>query len=95
MSFFVDVLAGLTDATYNRKVASLEAGPREAAIEKALRSWGRLTDLIEKRDADRAQAQWTRHLAVVGGNLDAGGRPLAAEVLPQPHGFTPPATPAD
>jgi DNA-binding GntR family transcriptional regulator len=88
MSFFVDVLASLTDATYNRKVARLEPGPREAAILKALRSWGRLTDLIEKRDADRAQVQWTRHLATVGGNLEAEDRPLAAEVLPQPNGFS-------
>jgi DNA-binding GntR family transcriptional regulator len=93
MSFFVDVLASLTDATYNRKVARLEPGPREAAIQKALRSWGRLTDLIEKRDADRAQVQWTRHLATVGGNLEAEDRPLAAEVLPQPNGSSPGAVP--
>jgi DNA-binding FadR family transcriptional regulator len=94
MSFFVDVLTGLTDATYNRKVASLEPGPREAQILKALRSWDKLTDLIEKRDADRAQAHWTRHLATVGGNLKAQDRPLAAEVLPQPNGYNPRATPA-
>jgi DNA-binding FadR family transcriptional regulator len=87
MSFFVDVLGSLTDATYNRKVASLEPGPRQAAIVRALRSWGRLADLIEKRDADRAQAHWTRHLATVGGNLKAEDRPLAAEVLPQPDGY--------
>jgi DNA-binding GntR family transcriptional regulator len=87
MSFFVDVLASLTDATYNRKVANLELGPRQAAIMKALRSWGKLADLIEKRDADRAQAHWKKHLATVGGNLDAEDRPLAAEVLPQSSGL--------
>jgi DNA-binding FadR family transcriptional regulator len=95
MSFFVDVLAGLTDATYSRKVASLAPGPREEAVLKALRSWEKLADLIGKRDAERAQVHWSRHLEAVGGNLDAGGRPLAAEVLPQPHGFLPQATPAD
>jgi DNA-binding FadR family transcriptional regulator len=95
MSFFVDVLASLTDATYNRKVASLEPGPREAQIRKALRSWGKLTDLIEKRDADGAQAHWAKHLATVGGTLKAQDRPLAAEVLPQPNGFSPRAVPAD
>jgi GntR family transcriptional regulator, transcriptional repressor for pyruvate dehydrogenase complex len=88
MSFFVDVLGSLTDATYNRKVASLEPGPRQEAIMKALRSWSRLTDLIEKRDADRAQAHWTKHLATVGSNLGTEDRPLAAEVLPESTGFT-------
>ena len=94
MSFFVDVLASLTDATYNRKVASLEPGPREAQILKALRSWGKLADLIEKRDADGAQAHWGKHLATVGGNLEAQDRPLAAEVLPQPDGYSPRTLPA-
>ena len=93
MSFFVDVLGSLTDATYNRKVANLEPGPRQAAIMRALRSWGKLTDLIEKRDADGAQAHWTKHLATVGSNLGAEDRPLAAEVLPELNGFTSSAGP--
>jgi DNA-binding FadR family transcriptional regulator len=62
---------------------------------KALRSWGKLVDLIEKRDADRAQLHWTRHLATVGGDLKAEDRPLAAEVLPQPNGYSPRTVPTN
>jgi DNA-binding GntR family transcriptional regulator len=83
MSFFVDVLGSLTDATYTRKVANLEPGPRQEAINKALRSWGRLASLIDKHDADRAQAHWAKHLETVGSNLGAEDRPLASEVLPE------------
>jgi DNA-binding FadR family transcriptional regulator len=87
MSFFVDVLASLTDAMYSREVASLEPGRRETLILKAVRSWARLVDLIEERDADGAEAHWKKHLTAGRGGLDAQDRPLAAEVLPQSGGF--------
>lgn len=82
MSFIVDMLASLTDATYRRRSDSLEPGAREAAQMKSVRSWAKLVNLIEARDPDGAEAHWSRHLAYVGKRLDAEGRPLAAEVLP-------------
>jgi DNA-binding FadR family transcriptional regulator len=87
MSFVVDVLASITDAMYSRQVARLEPGHREARILKAVRSWAKLVDLIEARDADGAEAHWKKHLAVVRAGLDPQDRPLAAEVLPRPGGF--------
>jgi DNA-binding GntR family transcriptional regulator len=47
-------------------------------ILKAMRSWARLVDFIEERDADGAEAHWKKHLAVGCGGLDAQDRPLAA-----------------
>jgi DNA-binding FadR family transcriptional regulator len=82
MAFVVDMLGSLTDATYTRQVANLDPGPREAQIMTAIRSWSKLTRLIEAGDADATEAHWKRHLAAVAVNLDNAGRPLAAEVLP-------------
>jgi GntR family transcriptional regulator, transcriptional repressor for pyruvate dehydrogenase complex len=83
MSFMVDMLGTLTDATYNRRTKSLDPDAREAAVMRSLRSWGKLVDLIESGDVDGAEAHWTRHLAYVAANLGSEERPLAAEVLPR------------
>jgi GntR family transcriptional regulator, transcriptional repressor for pyruvate dehydrogenase complex len=82
MSFIVDMLGSLTDATYTRQVASLNPGPRESRMMTAIRSWGKLTKLIEAGDANATEAHWKKHLATVSVNLDSVDRPLAAEVLP-------------
>jgi DNA-binding FadR family transcriptional regulator len=81
MSFIVDMLGSLTDATYSRRVAGLNPGPREAAIMRAIRSWSKLLKLIEAGEPDETERHWTRHLAAVSANLSAEDRPLAAEVL--------------
>jgi DNA-binding FadR family transcriptional regulator len=82
MSFIVDMLGSLTDATYTRAVIGLSPGPRETQMATAMRSWSKLTRLIEAGDADAAETHWTKHLAYVGDGLDNEDRPLAAEVLP-------------
>jgi DNA-binding FadR family transcriptional regulator len=82
MSFIVDMLGSLTDATYTRQVASLSPGPRETQMMTAIRSWTKLTRLIEAGDADATEVHWAKHLAAVSVDLDNKGRPLAAEVLP-------------
>jgi GntR family transcriptional regulator, transcriptional repressor for pyruvate dehydrogenase complex len=82
MAFIVDMLGSLTDASYTRQVASLDPGPRETQVMTAIRSWTKLTRLIEAGDADATEAHWKKHLATVAVSLDNAGRPLAAEVLP-------------
>jgi DNA-binding GntR family transcriptional regulator len=82
MSFLVDLLATLTDATYSGQVANLRPGPREERVKRALRSWEKLIGLIEAGDADAAEQHWLQHLNTVGANLPGDARPLAAEVLP-------------
>ena len=86
MSFVVDMLASLTDATYHRRATSLVPGVREAAQMKSVRSWTKLVDLIKERDVDGAEAHWSRHLAYVAARLESEGPPLAAEVLPRFNG---------
>jgi GntR family transcriptional regulator, transcriptional repressor for pyruvate dehydrogenase complex len=86
MSFVVDTLTTLTDATYYRRASSLEPGERETAMRKSTRSWSKVVDLIEAGDPDGAEAHWTRHMAYVGSRLDSEDRPLAAEVLPHFNG---------
>jgi DNA-binding GntR family transcriptional regulator len=80
MSFVVDMLASITDATYQRKVESLDPDAREASIRTALRSWSRLISLIEARDADGAYEQWSRHLAAVAPSADETVS-IAADVI--------------
>lgn len=80
MSFIVDMLATITDATYQRKVERLDAEARKTNIKTALRSWTKLISLIEQHDADGASEQWSRHLAVVGSNTD-DNVPIAIEVV--------------
>jgi DNA-binding FadR family transcriptional regulator len=86
MSFVVDMLGSLTDATYYRRAASLDPGDREVAIMRSVRSWTKVVNIIEQGDADAAEAHWKRHLAYVGSNLEGEDRPLAAEVLPRFNG---------
>jgi hypothetical protein len=52
-------------------------------ILRAVKSWCRLTKLIQNRKADGAEMHWTKHLAAVSVNLEDESRPLAAEVLPR------------
>jgi DNA-binding FadR family transcriptional regulator len=81
MTFVVEMLASITDATYRRKVERLEPGAREANIAKALSSWTRLISLIEAHDPDGAYQQWSKHLAAVGSSVDAEAS-IAAGILP-------------
>lgn len=83
MSFIVDMLGSLTDASYSRQVAALNLGPREAAIMRAVRSWSKLVQLIESGEPDATEAHWSKHLATVFAGVNAEVRPLAAEVLPR------------
>jgi DNA-binding FadR family transcriptional regulator len=86
MSFIVDMLGSLTDATYTRSVANLPPGPRETQILKATRSWSKLLSLIETGDPDETEQHWTRHLRAVKAGPAPEERPLAAEVLPRLDG---------
>jgi DNA-binding GntR family transcriptional regulator len=83
MSFVVDLLATLTDATYTRQVVQLPPSERHARIEVALRSWEKLIRLIERGDGDGAESHWRKHLTAVGRDLD-DDRPLAELVVPAP-----------
>jgi DNA-binding FadR family transcriptional regulator len=87
MSFVVDTLASLTDATYHRGASSVEPRVREATLMRSVRSWSKVVDLIEARDADGAETHWKRHLNYVGSGLESQPRPLAAEVLPRFNGY--------
>jgi DNA-binding FadR family transcriptional regulator len=70
MSFVVDMLASITDATYQRGVDRLDAKARKVQIRKALASWSRLVSLVEARDVEGAYRQWVEHLETVGAGID-------------------------
>jgi GntR family transcriptional regulator, transcriptional repressor for pyruvate dehydrogenase complex len=70
MSFIVDMLASITDASYHVKVERLAAKARVVKIRRSLASWSHLVSLIEAHDVDGAQQQWVKHLKTVGANVD-------------------------
>jgi DNA-binding GntR family transcriptional regulator len=70
MSFIVDMLASITDATYHTKVKRLSSKARAEQIRRSLASWNHLVSLIEAKDVDGAQQQWVKHLETVGANTD-------------------------
>jgi GntR family transcriptional regulator, transcriptional repressor for pyruvate dehydrogenase complex len=70
MSFIVDMLASITDATYHTKVERLRGKARAEQIRRSLASWNHLVSLIEAKDVDGAQQQWVKHLETVGANTD-------------------------
>jgi GntR family transcriptional repressor for pyruvate dehydrogenase complex len=82
MSFVVDLLGSLTDATYTGQVLGLAPAARDGQVKTALRSWSKLVRLIEAGDPDAAETHWTQHLRTVGAGLVQDGAPLAAVVLP-------------
>jgi DNA-binding FadR family transcriptional regulator len=69
MSFVVDMLASITDATYQRGVQSLNATARKQQMRKALASWSHLVSLIEAKDVEGAYRQWVTHLETVGAHI--------------------------
>lgn len=60
------MVAGMLYEISERHTAAATGGPRnevsKAALEKVLRSYERLVELVDARDGDEAEAHWRRHM---------------------------------